>query len=124
MSNWCKIVKNNINKQEPENKKETNPKIVVNTGLQTDIKLVQNKYIERISEIYFDILDKINNGYYTILTVEHQYRCNDFYNMILKNINYDYHIRHDNLNSDSDVIDHNHSDDDEFVPTYSKFAYN
>jgi hypothetical protein len=122
MSKWSNIVKNNINKSETE-KKETKPKVEVNINQKSDIKLVQNKYIESISEIYFDTLDKINNGCFTILTVKHQYMCNDFCNMILKNINYKYHIRHDNLNSDSDIVDYNYSDEDEFIPTYSKFAY-
>ena len=43
--------------------------------------------------------------------------------MIFDNFNYDYHIRYDNFNSDSDIQDNLNSDDEEFVPIYSKFAY-
>lgn len=124
MSNWCNIVKNNTNKSETESKKEIKPKVEVDIDKKSDIKLVQNKYLDSISEIYFEMLDKMNNGYYTILTVENHNRCSDFCSMILRNVNYNYHIRYDNLNSDSDIVDYNYSDEDEFIPTYSKFAYN
>jgi hypothetical protein len=144
MSSWASIAKqnsssNSADKKQPQDKiqpklqpklqpnlqPKLQPKLQPNiiTPMNNDIELIRNKHICGVSEMYNILLDKLNNGYFTILTIDNNFRREQFINMIFSNFNIDYHIKYDNLNSDSDVQEITNSDDEEFVPTYSKFAY-
>lgn len=93
------------------------------THIDFDMELIKNKHLNGLSEIYNILLDRLNNGYFTILTIDNNCRREQFINMLFHNFNINYHLRYDNFNSDSDVQEIINSDDEEFVPTYSKFAY-
>lgn len=122
MSSWATLTKKNCSNTSDDTKKEQ-PKFIAEQQ-NNDIELVQNKHINSFFEIYNNMLDKINNGYFTILSINNNSsRRNDFFNVICSNLNYDYHIKYDNFNSDSDIQENINSEDDNFVPTYSKFAY-
>ena len=121
MSSWLQVTRKNCHNKSDDNiNLET--KVIVEKE-NNDINLVRNKHLNSISEIYNNILERMNNGYFTILSIDNNNRRRDFINMIFDNFNYDYHIRYDNFNSDSDIQDNLNSDDEEFVPIYSKFAY-
>ena len=121
MSSWLQVTRKNCHNKSDDNiNLET--KVIVEKE-NNDINLVRNKHLNSISEIYNNILERMNNGYFTILSIDNNSRRRDFINMIFDNFNYDYHIRYDNFNSDSDIQDNLNSDDEEFVPIYSKFAY-
>ena len=121
MSSWLQVTRKNCHNKSNDNS-NLQPTVAIEQE-NNDINLVQNKHLNSISEIYNNILERMNNGYFTILSIDNNNRRRDFINMIFGNFNYDYHIRYDNLNSDIDIQDNLNSDDEEFVPTYSKFAY-
>ena len=121
MSSWLQVTRKNCHNK-PNDNSNLQPTVAIEQE-NNDINLVQNKHLNSISEIYNNILERMNNGYFTILSIDNNNRRKDFINMIFGNFNYDYHIRYDNFNSDSDIQDNLNSDDEEFVPTYSKFAY-
>jgi hypothetical protein len=121
MSSWLQVTRKNCHNKSNDNS-NLQPTVAIEQE-NNDINLVQNKHLNSISEIYNNILERMNNGYFTILSIDNNNRRRDFINMIFGNFNYDYHIRYDNFNSDSDIQDNLNSDDEEFVPTYSKFAY-
>ena len=121
MSSWLQVTRKNCHNKSNDNS-NLQPTVAIEQE-NNDINLVQNKHLNSISEIYNNILERMNNGYFTILSIDNNNRRKDFINMIFGNFNYDYHIRYDNFNSDSDIQDNLNSDDEEFVPTYSKFAY-
>jgi hypothetical protein len=144
MSSWASIAKQNSSSNSTDKKQSQDnlqlklqpklqPKLQhqfqsklphnIITPINNDMELIRNKHICGVSEMYNILLDKLNNGYFTILTIDNNCRREQFINMIFSNFNIDYHIRYDNFNSDSDVQDITNSDDEEFVPTYSKFAY-
>jgi len=121
MSSWLQVTRKNChNKSNDDSNLQTTVAVEQENN---DINLVQNKHLNSISEIYNNILERMNNGYFTILSIDNNNKRRDFINMIFGNFNYDYHIRYDNFNSDSDIQDNLNSDDEEFVPIYSKFAY-
>ena len=121
MSTWSQVARKNCHSKS-DNNINLQPKVVLENE-NNDISLVQNKHLNSISEIYNNILERMNNGYFTILSIDNGNKRRDFINMIFGNFNYDYHIKYDNFNSDSDIQDNLNSDDEEFVPIYSKFAY-
>jgi hypothetical protein len=121
MSSWLQVTRKNCHNKSDDNiNLETT---VIVEKVNNDINLVQNKHLNSISEIYNNILERMNNGYFTILSIDNNNRRRDFINMIFDNFNYGYHVRYDNFNSDSDIQDNLNSDDEDFVPIYSKFAY-
>ena len=126
MTSWANIAKKNS-----DNKIEDNEKLksiikqnIIVDNLDTDKEFIRNKHISNVLEIYNILLEKVNNGYFTVLTIDTNNRQNQFINMIFNNLNLDYHLKHDNINSDSDVQENVNSDEEiEFTPSYSKFAY-
>jgi hypothetical protein len=126
MSSWV-----NIAKKGSSNKLDDKPILqskqqLNNTSdsVENHIELLKNRHLSSLSEIYNILLDKLNNGYFTVLTIDINDRRDQFINMIFRNYNIDYHIKYDSIYSDSDIHENFNSDDEgEFVPTYSKFAY-
>jgi len=124
MNSWAVIAKKNRTNSSDE-KKELHPNLenTINLNGFNDMQLIKNKHISSLSDIFNTVLDKLNNGYFTILTIDNNSRRDHFINMMLNNFNINYHMKYDNFNSDSDINEINNSEEDEFVPTYSKFAY-
>lgn len=125
MNSWASIAKKNNASSNVSNNIKLQKTIQTNAliNYNNDMMLIKNKHSNSISEIYNGLLDKLNNGYFTILSIDTHQKRDQFITMILDNFNIDYHIKYDNFNSDSDIPEINISDDEEFVPTYSKFAY-
>lgn len=126
MSSWVNIAKkNSSNKLDDkpilQSKMQLNN---TNDSVDNRLELLKNRHLSCLSEIYNTLLDKLNNGYFTVLTIDISDRREQFINMIFRNFNIDHHIKYDSIYSDSDIHDNLNSDDEgEFVPTYSKFAY-
>ena len=124
MSSWASITKKNGTNKLIENT-NLQPKVhtnVKNEYIYNDMELIKYKHVTGVSEMYNILLDKLNNGYFTILSIDNNYRRENFINMMFNNFNIDYHMRYDNFNSDSDMQEIINSEDEEFVPSYSKFA--
>ena len=126
MTSWANIAKKNTTNKLDANV-SVNSIITENTNIdncESDKMYIKNRHAINILDIYNILLEKVNNGYFTVLTIDTNNRQNQFINMILNNMNIDYHLKHDNVNSDSDVQENVNSDDEsEFIPSYSKFAY-
>lgn len=126
MTSWASIAKENTSNK-LNNK--TNLQTIVKENItidnsQFDKECIKNKHISNVLEIYNVMLDKVNNGYYTVLTVDTNNRQNQFINMIFNNMNIDYHLKYDIIDSDSDIQENLNSDEEvEFTASYSKFAY-
>jgi hypothetical protein len=125
MTSWASIAKKPVSivsLSEKDNLKQ-NPDLNAPSTHTNDLIQIKNKHISSISEIYNGLLDKLNNGYFTILSIDTHHKRDQFMHMLLNNLNIDYHLKYDNFNSDSDIPELSISDDEEFLPTYSKFAY-
>jgi hypothetical protein len=126
MSSWANIAKKNISNKLDDKPISQLEQQLNNTNDKDNnqLELLRNRHVCSVSEIYNTLLDKLNNGYFTVLSIDISYRREQFINMIFRNFNINYHIKYDNIYSDSDINDNLNSDDEsEFVPTYSKFAY-
>jgi len=126
MSSWANIAKKNtINKIDNNEilKSIIKEKSIID-NIESDIDLIKNKHISNVIEMYNILQEKVNNGYFTILTINTNNRLNQFINMIFNNFNMQYHLKHDNIYSDNDLQENVNSDEEiDFTPSYSKFAY-
>jgi hypothetical protein len=86
------------------------------------VAFIQDKYNSGILNSYFNMMDTVSSGYYTILNIENRNMPTEFCELIYKNIHYDYHISNEYLDGD-DQLSNDSGDDSEFTQVKSKFVY-